>query len=182
MIGIKGVCWPDSFCTFPRSRSVFERSRRILRSPTTTRLSSHVHCTSGGRTTLRWERKILHATLHADLEICVILANLEKRKSLFPYYLGFSTVLTRWKSQVRIPRRPLDLRRVCALSLHAICTLRGEYRFLARACDVDISSFVQAHGGTLPRRSSTLSPPTGRAEPRMTVRQAGAERSSGPGC
>jgi hypothetical protein len=48
---------------------------------------------------------LLHAILHANLEICGILAILEKRKSLFPLFLGFSTILTRWKSQVRIPRR-----------------------------------------------------------------------------
>ena len=31
----------------------------------------------------------MHATLHANLEICVVLAILEKRKSLFPWNLGF---------------------------------------------------------------------------------------------
>ena len=33
--------------------------------------------------------EFLHATLHANLEICVILAILEKRKSLFSWIFGF---------------------------------------------------------------------------------------------
>ena len=32
----------------------------------------------------------MHATLHAKLEICAMLAIVEGRKSLFPWILGFS--------------------------------------------------------------------------------------------
>jgi hypothetical protein len=49
-------------------------------------ISQHYSCQ-------RSERHIfvdLHATLHANLEIRGILAILAKRKSLFPYILGFS--------------------------------------------------------------------------------------------
>ena len=35
-------------------------------------------------------RTFLHATLHANLEICAIPGIREKRKSLFPWILGFS--------------------------------------------------------------------------------------------
>jgi hypothetical protein len=40
-------------------------------------------------TRLDASRAILHATLHANLEICGILAVLVKRKSLFPWIFGF---------------------------------------------------------------------------------------------
>jgi hypothetical protein len=62
----------------------------------------------------------LHATLHANLEICVNLAIYEKRKSLFLLFLGFPTILTRWKSQVRILCRPIAVRNVRVPSLQAI--------------------------------------------------------------
>jgi len=51
-----------------------------------------------------------------------ILAILEYENLENKGFLPVNAVLTRWKSQVRIPRRPLHLRRVHALSLHAICT------------------------------------------------------------
>jgi hypothetical protein len=73
-------------------------------------------------------------------------------------------VLTRLKSQVRIPRRPLDLWRVYTLSLHAICTLRSDDCFTASACDGGNTSLQPAHYITLSRRSprdAFAAPPAG---------------------
>ena len=48
-------------------------------------------------------------------------------KSLIPWIFGFPTILTRWKSQVRIPRRPMELRQFC-FSPRPICPIRGDWR------------------------------------------------------
>jgi hypothetical protein len=64
-------------------------SDRVRSSVTRDRHLSMSHCYSCQRS----ERHILidlHATLHADVEIRGNLAILAKRKSLFPYILGFS--------------------------------------------------------------------------------------------
>ena len=53
----------------------------------------------------------LHAMRHTNLENCAILAILERRESLSPKDLRFPTIVRRWKSLVRIPRRPIEPRR-----------------------------------------------------------------------
>ena len=53
----------------------------------------------------------LNAMRHANLENCAILAILERRESLSPKDLRLPTIVRRWKSLVRIPRRPIEPRR-----------------------------------------------------------------------
>ena len=55
------------------------------------RAPSRTECSpSSDLVQLDGSRAVLHATLHANLEILAILRILEKRKSLFPWIFGFS--------------------------------------------------------------------------------------------
>ena len=70
----------------------------------------------------------LHAIPHANLEICVILATLEERKSLFTRILEFPIVVTWWNSQVSNPVPPSDPRVTTDQFLAAIVTFRHKVR------------------------------------------------------
>ena len=59
---------------------------------------------------------------------------------LFLLILGFSALLTRWKSLVRIQRRPLDLRQNSTSFRHAICARPAIGRAKSEAIDGAIRS------------------------------------------
>src|SRR5271157_1008145 len=67
----------------------------------------------------------LHASCTLPLKSMRFLVSLRNVSRYFPGYLAFRAILTRWKSQVRIPRRPVALRQVYTVSLRVVRALCG---------------------------------------------------------
>jgi hypothetical protein len=77
--------------------------------------------------------------LHANLEIRVILAILENRKSLFPWIFGFPDHPHTVEVAGSNPAPPIALTELFAVLLHAFCTVPSVDRFAPGTYDADMA-------------------------------------------